>query len=283
MSRAQVLLKVGVSERAVGYTRKVRPVLVREMQRASPLVTQRRYRKAKAEKIAAEFDIALFGIPAVNHIDNVYRIIDGQHRVEGLKMWFGDSDPGQVDCDVFEGLTDAQAAHIFLGVNERTAVQRFDKFFISCTAEYPRETDILRTVESQRLKISQSKQANCVGAVSALTTVYDQVGAVGLGRTLRALRDGFPGDPVAFDSVLLQGMGLVVSRFNSQLEERDLVSSLVSLPRGVRALLQRAEAQRERTGAQKVQCVAAAIVDYYNKGRKAKRLPSWWKAMDEES
>ena len=42
---------------------------------------------------------------------------------------------------------------------------------------------------------------------------------------------------------------------------------------------------RVRTGNQKKQCVAAAVVDIYNKGigpRGAKRLPSWWTETDQQ-
>jgi hypothetical protein len=44
--------------------------------------------------------------------------------------------------------------------------------------------------------------------------------------------------------------------------------------------------QKERTGNQTVPCVAAAIVDWYNRGlnaRSDKRLPSWWKDCEEDA
>ena len=51
--------------------------------------------------------------------------------------------------------------------------------------------------------------------------------------------------------------------------------------RSGRATLRRAESQRERTGNQKAQCIAATIVDIYNKGASGKqRLASWWKVAE---
>jgi hypothetical protein len=55
---------------------------------------------------------------------------------------------------------------------------------------------------------------------------------------------------------------------------------LSTLRQGARELLRKAEAIRVRTGSQKKQCVAAAVVDLYNKSegpRSKDRLPSWWK------
>lgn len=78
----------------------------------------------------------------------------------------------------------------------------------------------------------------------------------------------------------MEGLGLVFNRYNGRTNERDLGSRLSDLRHGSRELLRKAEAIRVRTGNQKKQCVAAAIVDIYNKGRAplAKdRLPSWWK------
>lgn len=39
--------------------------------------------------------------------------------------------------------------------------------------------------------------------------------------------------------------------------------------------------QRQRTGNRKAQCIAATVVDIYNKGvERSKRLPSWWKEAE---
>jgi hypothetical protein len=156
----------------------------------------------------------------------------------------------------------------------------FEKFQVACTAERKRETDIRRTVESQGLKISQTKDAGCIGAVGALGRVYDRAGAAVLGQALRTIRDAYGGDPNAFDGELIQGLGLIYNRYNGKTDEKALATALSAAAHGVRGLMRRAEAQRERTGNQKSHCVAATVVDIYNKGlgpRAGKRLPTWWK------
>jgi hypothetical protein len=259
------------------HVRKVRPVPVSEMR--TPQHTQRKFVKAQAEEYAAHFDLDKFGLPVVNHRDGVYWILDGQHRIGALKLWFGKSNPGSVDCMVYENLTDADAAELFLGLDDRRAISTFEKFHVACTAGRTRETDIRRTVESQGLKVSQSKTPGSVSAVSALNRVYDRSGAVVLGQVLRTLRDAYDGDAMAFDTQLIQGGGLFYNRYNGKTHEKHLVERLAHLQHGARGVLRRAEALKERTGNQKIHCVAAVLVDIHNKGLKpaSARLPTWWK------
>lgn len=250
---------------------------------APPLLTQRKFNKAQAEEYAANFDLNKFGIPIMNRRDGVYWILDGQHRIAALKLFFAPNDPGQVDCEVYEGLNDREMADIFLGRDDRRAISTYEKFHVACTAERQRECEIRRTVEAQGLKVSQTKELKCVGAVAALGKVYDRSSAKVLGQSLRTIRDAYGGDPYAFDGTLIEGVGMVFNRYNGRTEEKALIERLAAVPHGVRGVLQRAETLRLKTGNQRVQCVAAAIVDIYNRTeRMAKsRLPSWWKASEE--
>jgi hypothetical protein len=260
---------------------KIRPVKISEMRVPPAGITQRKFNRAQAEEYSANMDLDKLGIPVVNLRGGVYWILDGQHRIAALKMWFGDSDAGEIPCEVYENLADAEMADIFLGRDDRRAISVFEKFQVACTAERRRETDIRRTIESQGLKISQTREPGCIGAVSALGKVYDRVGSVVLGQVVRTIRDAYGADPQAFDGQLIQGLSLVYNRYNGRTNEKELVQRLSHFTHGVRGVLQRAESQRERTGNLKAQCVAATVVDIYNKGIKTgQRLPSWWKSAE---
>lgn len=245
-------------------------------------VTQRPFRLHRGRYLAANLDLNKLGYPVVNHRDGIFWVLDGQHRFYSLRENGFEND--SIDCEVYDGLTDEQCASIFLGRNNTLHVAPFDKFKIACTANDPKACAIQRAVESQGAKVSQSRDENCIGSVSALGKVYDlagggHVGEVVVGQTVRAIKNAFAGDAAAFDQHLIQGVGLVFIRNNGHTNERDLSARIGATPQGVRGILQRAEAQRARTGNQKAQCVAAAVVDIYNKGvgaRGAKRLPSWW-------
>jgi hypothetical protein len=262
------------------WPHKVRPVKVSDMRVPPVGVAQRRYSRAQAEEYAANFDPNKLGIPAVNHRDGIYWIVDGQHRIEALKLWFAPDDPGHIDCNVYVDLTDEEMAELFIGLNTRRAVNSFDLFLTACSAKRSAECEIRRVVESNGLKIEQSKDENAIGVVSALRRVHERAGAVVLGQSLRALRDGLAGDRMAFDGQLLQGVANVFNRYNGKTDEKTLARALAAVQQGASAILRRAESQRERTGNLKAQCVAAVVVDLYNKEvgpRNGGRLPAWWK------
>jgi hypothetical protein len=139
---------------------------------------------------------------------------------------------------------------------------------------------VQRAVEVNGQKISRSKDEGGISAVGALTAVYDRSGDVVLGQVIRTINLGFGGDPLAFDSAVIEGLGLLFNRYNGRTNEKELGARLSELKHGARAVLQKAEAIRMRTGNQKKQCVAAAVVDIYNKGlgpTNTHRLASWWK------
>lgn len=261
---------------------KIRPVPLGSMRVPPALVTQREFRQAHADRIAADLDLNKIGFPIINHRDGIYWVLDGQHRIAALKQ-FGFSDKDVLECEVFEGLTDAEMADIFLGRDARKPIPIYDKFHVSCTAGHRRERDIQRAVESNGQRITRNAQDGGVSAVGALGKVYDRSGDVVLGQVVRAINIGFSGEPAAFDAAIIEGLGLVFNRYNGRTNERDLGNRLAELRHGSRELLRKAEAIRVRTGNQKKQCVAAAVVDIYNKGRAplAKdRLPSWWKSEE---
>lgn len=258
---------------------KIRPVPIAQMRIPPALVTQREFRKAHGDRIAAELDLNKLGYPIINHRDGNYWVVDGQHRVYALRQNGFEKDV--LDCEVYEDMTDAEMAEIFLGRDDRKPIPLYDKFHVACTAGRKRERDIQRAVEANGQKISRNNQKDGgISAVGAIGDVYDRSGDVVLGQVIRTVNLGFGGDPLGFDRSIIEGLGLVFNRYNGKTNEKQLGSRLSELRHGARELLRKAEAIRERTGNQKKQCVAAATVDIYNKGlapRDTHRLPAWWK------
>lgn len=262
---------------------KVRPVPIKAMKVPPALVTQRQFRQAHGDKLAANLDLNKLGFPVVNHRDGHYWVLDGQHRLYALKVNGFENDV--LDCEVYEDLSDEEMADIFLGRDQRKAVAPFDKFHIACTAGHPREMNIRRAVESQGVRIGRNHEENTVSAIGALGKVYDKAGGghageVVVGQVVRTIKNAYAGDPASFDAKVIEGLGLVYNRYNGKTNEKELATCLAAAAYGVRGLLRRAEAQRQRTGNLKSQCIAASAVELYNKGRGPRandRLPSWWK------
>lgn len=118
-----------------------------------------------------------------------------------------------------------------------------------------------------------------MGAVGALTKVYDRSGSMTLGQVLRVIRDAYAASPEAFDAGVVEAIGLVFHRYNGRVNAQQLVEQLAAERQGVRGVLRRAESVRERTGNCRVPCIASVVVDSYNKGKA--KVPKWWKAEAE--
>jgi hypothetical protein len=244
-----------------------------------PEQAQREFRPAWGARLAKDLDLDKVGYPVVNIKGGIPWLMDGQHRIYALKE-HGFTDD-LLDCLVYENLTEKQMAEVFLTMNTSKAVSAFDRFRVACTAERSAELATYRIVEQNGLHISQAADDGCIGSVTTLLKVYNQYGAAVLEQTLRAIRDGYDGDHAAFSQSVLQGAALVFHRYNGQTNEREMATSLSKAAQGARGLIRRAQQQRDRSGSPLVQCVAAVIVDGYNKGlaaRSPKRLPPWWKA-----
>lgn len=258
---------------------KIRPVPIAEMRVPPALVTQRPFIQSHGDFLSANLELEKVGYPVINWRDHIYWILDGQHRIYALREnGFGEE---MLDCEVYENLSDAEMANVFLGRDKRKAVNPYAKFHIAVTANYDVECSVLRTVESNGLKVGKTKEPGNIGCVSTLTSVHEKHGAVVLGQSLRTIRDAFGSDAAAFDGQVIKGIALVFNRYNGKTNEKVMVDQLARVQLGARGLLRRAEALRVRTGNDKATCVAATVVDVYNKGTQAKgKLPSWWKEAE---
>lgn len=233
---------------------------------------QRELNVAKASKIAAALDPERLGAPTVNLREGHWWLIDGQHRVEAMKM-IGWEDQ-QIQCWSYEGLSEAEEAELFLSLNDTLTVTSFARFKAGVTAGREETCDINRVVLANQLVVSLDEMPGAVSAVSTLERVYQRSDAATLGRTLRIIRDAY-GDP-GLCAAVIDGIGHLCTRYNGQLEEPVAVAKLSAVHAGVNGLLGKAETIRRQTGNAKSLCVAAAAVEIINAGKGGKKLPSWW-------
>ena len=234
---------------------------------------QRELNRARVDHIVANFDPEQIGAPTVNARDGRYYILDGQHRVEALReVGWGDQ---QVECWVYEDLTEQQEAERFLALNDVLAVDGFAKFRVGLTAGRGPECDIDGIVRAAGLSITRDRVDGGIRAVATLRRVYLRGGPDCLARALRLIRDAY-GTP-GLEGPVIDGIGLLCQRYPEDLDDTAAVGKLSRVHGGVHGLLGKADQLRRATGKPKAHCVAAAAVEVINTGRGGKKLPSWWR------
>lgn len=244
------------------------------LMRIAPLA-QRDLRQARVDRIAASMDLEQLGTPTVNKRSGHFYVMDGQHRIEAYKAWLGEGwESQQLHCWTYEGLSEQEEAERFLKLNDTLAVQAFDLFRIGLNAARPEEVEIAAIVQRAGLTISQSKAEGAIGAVGTLRRVYRRDGGANLLRALSMIRDAY-GSP-GLEGHVIDGAGLLCSRYNGDLDDARMVARLGGVTGGVGGLMSRAYFAKNQTAAPLNQCVAAAAVEIHNRGKGGKKLPNWW-------
>jgi hypothetical protein len=248
------------------------------LMKVSP-VAQRKSKPQWASYIAANMDLDKFGTPELSYRDGYFFIMDGQNRIAGLKKWLGGEghwEDEHLDCWVSTGLSEKEEADRFLGLGSQKKIDAFEKFKIALTAEHEAETAIARIVKEEQLIISLDDRPGAVGAAAVLVRIYERDGADILRAALQITRDSY-GD-AALKGEVIEGIALLCRRYNGVLNAQEAISALSSVHGGVNGLLGAAGVYRQKTGSQKIQCIAAAAVDIINRSRsKTEKLKSWWK------
>ncbi len=240
-------------------------------------LAQRDLKPARVDHIVADMDLEQIGTPTVNERDEHYFVIDGQHRVEALKVWLGEDWPTQtLQCWAYSGLTEQDEAERFLKLNDTLNVAAAAKFKVGVQANRPVETDIDRIVRAQGLRVTSDQVEGGIRAVGTLRRVYTRSNGATLGRTLRIVRDAY-GTP-GLEGPVIDGIGHLCARYDGELDDVKTVRQLSNAFGGVGGLLNAAAKLRRETGSARGHCVAAAAVTVINRGKGGKKLAPWWKS-----
>lgn len=243
--------------------------------RISPLA-QGDLRQYRVDYLLAHMDLEDLGNLTGNWRDEWFYVIDGQHRRAALIEWLGDGwESQQVQCWAYHNLTEAEEAEKFLKLNDAPTKRPYEKFRIGLTAKRPIPTDIERLVVANGQTISEHRNVG-IGAVGTLTKVYTRSDPATFARTIRIIDQawGTPG----FEAPVIDGIGLLCQRFNGQLDDAGAIAALSDTHRGVKGLISAAYLKKEKLDKPLNQCIAAAAVDQYNKGRRSGKLANWFSA-----
>ncbi len=172
---------------------------------------QRPFHEAKANEIAARFDINCFGYPAVCRVDAVNWLVDGQHRLYALQHSDHASSTDEIECEVYIGLDLSEMARMFLGRNHSSPVTAYERFGVAVTAGYSPEVEIDKLVSSVGLKVGHPAKGNVFSVAALLleSTFWDRCWIVGrrlerlAGRKLKCIGQTEYGYPAAPSQMLV--------------------------------------------------------------------------------
>lgn len=242
--------------------------------RVHPLA-QRQLVPSKLKKLMADLDLDAIGVlHCVEYeIDGVLAIwiIDGQHRWRalmdhGFGEWLVEV---KIHTDVIDN---ARASELFLKLNDRAVVSPFDKFQNEVRAHVPGAVGATQTLQARELRAGAAPGDGQVRCVTALKKLYDADGGKTLSLTLDTIVAAWGKTASALEGKLIEGIGLIYSTYNGSIDQAAMVKKLAKHPGGASGLLGDAKGLRQYRKSTLSRCVAEAVIEVYNAGRKTGRL-----------
>jgi hypothetical protein len=233
---------------------------------------QRALDMRRVNDIAENLNFDALGTVTVSHRQNgSYHIIDGQHRVQAVRLVGGDDE--KLLCRVFSGLTLAEEAEMFRLLNNTAKPQAADLFRVRVVEGDPDAVAIVQIIKRHGWSVGFGREG-AIAAVAALERTYRRNPDAldhAVASITRSWGHGTPGN----DGRLVEGIGMVYARYGSAVQVADMVPRLASFAGGPGALLGRAKGLQEMIGGNQPNAVAEIVVETYNRGRRTRALQPW--------
>jgi hypothetical protein len=237
---------------------------------------QRQLNEPRVEALKKKFNPKMLGlITASKRADGRSYILDGQHRIAAARA---KGYTGYVAVRLYENLTVAEEAQLFLDLNDTRKVNAIDKFLVRATMGDPAAVALKGALERVGLNASAQHTGGMFAAIVALERVYSGFISKGgeprldlVEATLQILVRAYgPKDRTAFQANTVQGIGLLIHIFGKRVSADDLVEALRSIPSDALAI--KGRATKDLEGGTGAQGVAKVLLSIYNKGKSANRL-----------
>ena len=246
---------------------------------------QRQLDVRRVRKLANDWDPKMVGVLTVSHrLPGSTEGTDGTVALEefivldGQTRWTAAQEAGvtQMTAEVFDGLTTAEEASIFLKHNDRKGVIPRDRFRLAVMAEDERSLAI-RDIAAmsgwyvQGMLSAETKGLKVFSAVAAVERIYDLDNGKALRRTFKVIENAWGHVPNAVSSETLFGIGMLFGNHPTGIDTPGLIHKLSKL--GLNAYLA-AVSDRRRThpGMSTKTAAQEWTVDLYNRGRRTHRV-----------
>jgi hypothetical protein len=226
----------------------------------------------RANTMAAEFEIAAFGVPTISRReDGSLHAVDGQHRV----MAAGIAGHGErpFPMKVHEGLSLEEEARLFRLLNNTRKPLPVDLFKIAVVEKEPAALAMNRLVKNAGLTVANSGETS-FRAVSALRDIYtyDPLAAE---RALQTLVRSWGCTSTSVQAALVSGTGRFFMRYADQPSMEKLISRLAKYPGGANAMIGAARGLARIRSVTVADAVADILVQEHNKTARQNQLPQW--------
>lgn len=224
-------------------------------------------------KIADDLDVDAVGVITVSHRGNgTYHVIDGQHRVQALRLAGGDAE--KVECRVFDGLSIEAEARLFRLLNNTAKLQALDKFRVRVVEGEPVAMAIQDILIKHGWKVAGGTGDGAFSAVTAVERIWARDPAA-IERTIITITRAWGHIAAASNGSVVEGIGLVYARYGDTIEDKSMVDRLARYPGGPARLIGAARGIADTYRMKVTIGVADLVVELYNSQRKTKALPPW--------
>lgn len=230
----------------------------------------RELRPTRVRWFEKHMDLDALGRFAIWRDGRNFYVIDGQHRKVALEAL--GLDDWKVRCDIYEGMSFAEACELFLKLNDSLTVSPYDKFDKGVKAGRRESVETLSIVEKSGLRVSGQAGDGKLVAVAAAVDTWKLDQGEALARSLQWITEAWGHTAPAVEGQIIRGLGLVAHRFNGEIDNEAFIKKLAKYPGGPGHLQGAAKARREFTGGSIARNIASLAIDLYNKGRRSGQL-----------
>lgn len=226
----------------------------------------------RVNRMAAEFDRDALGTLVVSDRGNdLYHIIDGQHRTEALRIAEGDD--AHVDCRIFMDLTREDEARLFRLYNNTSKLQALTKFLVRLEEREAVALSIDIVLRKYGWKVVPGSGEGNFAAVSAIEKTWNR-DHTAVERTIATVTRAWGHNYEAVHGGIVEGIGMVYARYGDSIDQKNLIEKLSSFEGGPSNFLGSARGLKA-FNRNMPNAVAELTVELYNRGKRSKALGPW--------
>lgn len=237
---------------------------------------------AKVKFMVKKYNTGALGIITVSlRKDKSYVVVDGQHRTEATRI--KTSNMGTLKCHVFEGLTLAQEAQMFLDLNYTSKVPVIDSFKVKINTDGP-EGDVAREIQEivgaygfQISRVPANGNINAINVVERIYALSKKLDAEPslLQATVLVIARSWGNDRHGTQGAIIEGIGRMFAEYGARVDLDRLEEAMKTYAGGPQSLIAEATALAALRKGKVSMGVAELLVEAYNKGRRTKTLEAW--------